>query len=386
MRVIHYYPRGYCYPVTSGPDSVACNQLNYFRAAGFEVDCVFSNLAHKAWAADQFREKFGWVNSVTHLDLPFDLPWRLRDLLFVYERARKNRAFQSLWSRPADLFFTNYIFTAPLALEAPQSCRRVVEMLDLLSIAFTQDEIREAGSTTNKALADARQRLLFDLELDLCQVFDRVIMVSANEFAAVHPHLGNRTVLIPPFVPDPGVPPESDTEEPDHLLFVGSSYSPNVIGLDWFYRRVYLPYLHKVGVRLTVVGSVCDYVSFNDGCLVTKLPRAEGPLIDVYRRARLVIVPLFEGTGVSIKTIESFAMGCATLTTPVGARGMPRTTDAVAELDIPANPAGAAEVVRDLLASPQRLSALRMAARRFYEQHFHPDRYRARMDHALGMN
>ena len=43
MRVIHYYPFGYCYPVTNGADRVACNQLSYFRSRGFEVDCVFSN-------------------------------------------------------------------------------------------------------------------------------------------------------------------------------------------------------------------------------------------------------------------------------------------------------------------------------------------------------
>ena len=54
------------------------------------------------------------ATSVTHLDVP----WRhhFRDLLFLYEQARKDPAFQELCSRPADLFFTNYTFTTPLAL------------------------------------------------------------------------------------------------------------------------------------------------------------------------------------------------------------------------------------------------------------------------------
>ena len=106
----------------------------------------------------------------------------------------------------------------------------------------------------------------------------------------------------------------------------------------------------------------------------------DGPLIDVYRRSKLVIVPLFEGTGVSIKAIESLAMGCAMVTTPVGARGLPPKTDAMVQLDISADPSGAAEVILDLLASPQRRRGLRCAARALYEQHYHPIGYRENMD------
>ena len=51
---------------------------------------------------------------------------------------------------------------------------------------------------------------------------------------------------------------------------------------------------------------------------MTKLPKVDGPLNDIYRRSKLVIVPLFEGTGMSIKSIESLAMGCPTVTSPVG--------------------------------------------------------------------
>ena len=321
---------------------------------------------------------------MTHLDLP----WRhhFRDLLFAYERARKGRAFRELCSRPADLFFSNYTFTTPLALETPSFCRRVVEIHDLMSISFTQLEVLAAGSAANKELADARQRLLFGYELDLCQAFDRVITLSPTEHTAVSAQLRDRAVFVPQCVPDPGPLPEVDAEGADDLLFVGSRHIPNVKGLDWFYRRVYLPYLHGRGVRMKVIGSVCNHVSFSEGHLVTKLPRVEGPLIDVYRRAKLVIVPLFEGTGMSIKSIESLAMGCAMVTTPVGARGLPPKTDAMVQLDIPADPSGAAEVILDLLASPQRRRALRCAARALYEQHYHPIGYRENMDRALGLN
>jgi glycosyltransferase involved in cell wall biosynthesis len=383
MRVIHYYPFGYCYPITSGSDSCICNQLNYFRTRGFEVDCVFANLPQKAWAQEQFEREYGWINSVTLLDVPWAHHQTFRDQVFLYDSARKHPAFQALWSRPADLFLTNYIFTAPLALEAPQSCRRVVEMLDLMSDSFTRLEVHHDGSPAIMAVAESKRRFLFRLEVDLCRIFDRVIMLSPTEYDEIQPHLGSRAVFIPQCVPDPGPPRDFETEAADDLLFIGSNHLPNVTGLDWFYRRVYVPYLHREGFRFKIVGGVCDDVSFNQGHLVTMLPRVEGSLVGVYRQAKLVIIPLFEGSGVSIKAIESLAMGCPTVASQVGARGLPDNSDAVVLVDIPRDPGGAARVILDLLSSPSRRQALRSAARSLYERHFHPDKYQARLDQAL---
>ena len=383
MRVIHYYPWGYCYPITCGSDHVACNQLDYLRARGYEVDFVFSNKSHKPWAEERFRERFGWLSSVTHLHVPWS--HHFRDLLFLYEQARRNPAFERLCSRPADLFFTNYAFTTPLVSAVPPSCKRVVEMVDLMSIAFTQHEERQAGSAANKDLAEARQRFLFGLEIELCRTYDRVIMLNPNEYERARLHLGDRVVHVPQCVPDPGSPPDRLDDQPDDLLFVGSGHPPNTIGLDWFYRRVYVPYLLREGVRMTVVGSVCEQVSFPEGHRVTKLRQVDGPLIDVYRRAKLVIVPLFEGTGMSIKTIESLAMGCPVVASSVGARGLPDSTDAVVQVDIPGDPRGVARVIRDLLSSPAKRRALRVAARSLYEQHYHPYQYQARMNQVLDL-
>ncbi len=383
MRVIHYYPFGYCFPVTNGADRVACNQLDYFRTSGFEVDCVFANIPDKAWARQPFRREYGWVNSVTCLEVPWHPHAHFRDQLFLYDRARTSPAFQALCSRPADLFFTNYAFTTPLALSFPPSCKRVVEMVDLMSLSFTQQEGPGAASAANLVLAQARQRFLFKLEVELCHAFDRVIMLSPTEYDAVRGPLGDRAAYVPQCVRDPGRLPDLVRDEPDDLLFVGSGHVPNIKGLDWFFRHVYLPHLSRKGVRLTVVGSVCDLVSFPAGSQVTKVPHFDGSLIDLYRRTKVVIVPLFEGTGVSIKSIEALAMGSCVVATAVGARGLPQNTDAVVRIDIPNDPVGTADVILKLLRSPPKRQARRVAARSLYEQHFHPKCYRARLDHVL---
>ena len=66
MRVIHYYPFGYCYPIRSGADHVACNQLDYFRCQRISRSITFSrNYPRRTGLRIDFGKRFGWLNSVT---------------------------------------------------------------------------------------------------------------------------------------------------------------------------------------------------------------------------------------------------------------------------------------------------------------------------------
>ena len=69
-----------------------------------------------------------------------------------------------------------------------------------------------------------------------------------------------------------------------------------------------------------MVGKVCDRLDFDDS-YVTKLGNVPGDLGRYYERSKVVIIPILEGSGLSIKTIECLASGRAVVTSPVGARG-----------------------------------------------------------------
>jgi glycosyltransferase involved in cell wall biosynthesis len=105
------------------------------------------------------------------------------------------------------------------------------------------------------------------------------------------------------------------------LLFVGSmDYRPNDRAVAWFVEEV-LPRLRlKVTPALDVVGRLPRHPA------LAKDVRYSGQVVDLapwYERAHAVIVPLFEGSGTSLKVIEAMAYGRPVVATGVGARGLP---------------------------------------------------------------
>ncbi|TCR70039.1 glycosyl transferase family 1 [Bosea sp. BK604] len=118
-----------------------------------------------------------------------------------------------------------------------------------------------------------------------------------------------------------GGPDPSITSSEIDLLFVGSAHPPNCAGIAAFVRDCFIPYLSARGVRLVIAGAAGPAAG---------LPAAPGlhvlgyvgDLRPLYAAAKLVIVPLLSGTGVSIKTLEAVALGKPVLTTPVGIRGL----------------------------------------------------------------
>ena len=108
------------------------------------------------------------------------------------------------------------------------------------------------------------------------------------------------------------------------LLFVASSYAPNLEGIGWFLSHV-APLLEKLApghFTLHVAGNCCIHIQKNDsGLSVNLLGRVEN-LEKEYEEAESVITPLLSGTGVSAKAVEAVAHGKALVATSVGARGL----------------------------------------------------------------
>ena len=107
------------------------------------------------------------------------------------------------------------------------------------------------------------------------------------------------------------------------LLFVGGTHGPNRQGLASFVAECFIPYLQPKGVNLVVAGDVGTAL-WPDKVVppgITCLGRV-ADLRPLYAAAKLVIVPLIEGTGVSIKTLEAISLGKPVLSSPAGLRGI----------------------------------------------------------------
>lgn len=378
MRITYYYPWGLFYPTRSGAAVVAARHLSYFRARGFRPTIV--TLGGGSPAAEQaFREHYAWAE-----DLQIVRPERYPDIRRNYEVWDFGRflaahaaivatpEYREVLARPADLVFLNYVFAAPLLDAVPRNAARVLESVDVISRQFLRE--RQAPALLEHHL---------NVEFTLYDLFDAVLMINEDEAAfaaqrgATNAHYVSRGID----VADAYGGYEWPTGAVYDLLFVGSNHGPNVEGARWFYEHVFAPRLKSRGLRWAIVGSVCDRLDFRDPSVST-LGQVDD-LSEVYRQSKVVIAPLFSGTGTSIKSLEAMAQGKPLVTTPCGVRGIPNCDAEVVKLDFEASPSHTAEAIAELCQSRSLRESYSQQAIGYILRNFGPLAYGHRMDEIL---
>src|SRR5262249_10941190 len=155
------------------------------------------------------------------------------------------------------------------------------------------------------SMARARDSFLWKMELDLYRLFDGVLFINEQESRLVQSQCPAFTHFVPPMMPWE-IRPERETgnapggglgtDETFDLIFVGSDAPANVRGITFFYQEIFVPYLRKHRVRMTIVGKVCDHLVFCDW-YVNKLGVIPGDLREYYEQSKIVIIPILEGSG-----------------------------------------------------------------------------------------
>lgn len=108
------------------------------------------------------------------------------------------------------------------------------------------------------------------------------------------------------------------------VAYLGNLHAPNnLAGLQWFFTRV-VPLLDP-STRIVVAGSnpspafhrICG-----PSCNITVLENPGNPEA-IYRGARVLVNPIFSGSGVNIKSVDMLASGRPVVTTAHGVMGLP---------------------------------------------------------------
>ena len=172
-------------------------------------------------------------------------------------------------------------------------------------------------------------------------------------------------------VPEGALPIPAPPAEPT-LLYAASSGETNLDAIHACVNEI-LPAVRAEipEARLLLMGggqAVRETYGNTEG--VEVLPFLDD-IDDAYRQARVVIVPLRQGTGLKIKVLESLSRGIPTILTPVAAEGI--QLDEYAQETYPAGGAAfAAEVIRALRDEDYR-RALTESGREVVRRHYHPE-------------
>ena len=338
----------------TGTGRVIEDQIAYYRDRGFRTAFVGVpvNAAHLSdnpmWmeldeAASELRADHA---SFAILDRPQDPNIRLRrirQVLFprtaldwiveIGHRSRPSPALLDyLRTRRIALFHVNHVFTLGflrrLQRELGRFNRRSPLLLETHDI---QSQILRERSECNPwtGSPDAIDSLL-RAETTYLRAADILIHCSVDdqrfffERLPYKPQLLARPVIHSSFVAAVATAPRI---EPIDILFVGTGHHANSEALEWFLTMVW-PLILEPRPSLKIVGGVVDLLrqhrpdlcdQFSD-CFVGRVSN----LAPYYRAARSVIAPMRSGGGISVKTIEAFALGIPFVGTSKAFRGFPQ--------------------------------------------------------------
>jgi glycosyltransferase involved in cell wall biosynthesis len=148
------------------------------------------------------------------------------------------------------------------------------------------------------------------------------------------------------------------------LLHLGGLHWPPNADAAVHFATAILPLVRKrrPDVRLTIVGRATSSQAHR----LARHPRVHvfgrvENLDDIWRRSRVLVVPLRSGSGVRVKILEAFARGVPVVSTSVGCEGL--DVDSGVHLAVADRPADFAEATIALLADDNRAEALSDAAR-----------------------
>jgi hypothetical protein len=362
--------------------------MAYFRRRRWDVDVLLIGHGDSTKTAQDFHRLNPWARSVRQLDAPLK-EYSLRGMLFRQQRIATSASFRKLARERHDLFMADHVSVAPLLEVQDRGRLKVLEAQDITP--GTPAVHHRTGQPQQEPMAPTRDAFLWKIEQELYRLFDAVIFGNAEDACLVQPVCPGRVHTVPPMVTmnDSPAPrrrmepaPESLAAEPFDMIVTGTGAEPDVVGLRFFYREIFVPYLRKHRLRMAVAGGVAQHLDADD-YYVTRLTAMPHDVDQLIERSKLVIIPVFEGSGIWRRTVAHLACGRAIATSPAGTRGLASGSEAFVELDMQRDPHGAAQAILELLASEPNRLRMRQVARDYCRTHFAPERYFTAMDEVM---
>lgn len=148
---------------------------------------------------------------------------------------------------------------------------------------------------------------------------DRVLAIKDTERQFFAELAGNRCVTVGHSVDLVRPTPANRTKR--SVLFIGSSNEVNRHSLDLLLARIWPTIRAAVpNARLDLVGAICKSVTQPPEGVATH-GMVEN-LDEFYQEARIVVAPMWIGTGLKIKSIEALGRGKPLVSGPAGAEGI----------------------------------------------------------------
>jgi glycosyltransferase involved in cell wall biosynthesis len=259
-----------------------------------------------------------------------------------------------------ELLVCDFIFPAP-AVPATAPVPRILFQHNV-EARIWERHAAVGRTPLHRAYFGLQYRRMRRTEQALCAAFDGVIAVSESDADELRSKYELANVeSIPTGVNTEFFQPTSAIRRvPKHLLFLGAmDWMPNADGVRWFVKEV-LPLVrrHEPEAHLTIVGRdpIASVLALHDpegGVVVTGTVPDVRPHLE---KSSVFVVPLRIGGGTRLKLFEALATGIATVSTSIGAEGLPLADGD--HLRIADTPSAMADAIVELLRDPAAAASM----------------------------
>lgn len=221
-----------------------------------------------------------------------------------------------------DYIYVNHYFSLPVAKRLCGNRPLFLDTHDIQSLNFVSHEYHRHTRMRAAPFSACLQE-----ELRIIDQADRVTMVSRDEIELVREHRPQSDFFY--YIPIPLLPTRSQAvNEQRHekntsvkLLIVASRNPANERSLNWFLNKVW-PFVVKTRAHLEIVGGISQSFSGNSFQNVTFLGMVDD-IGHAYQQADVVVLPITNGGGIAIKTLEAIQYGKPIVATRHALRGLP---------------------------------------------------------------
>lgn len=219
---------------------------------------------------------------------------------------------------------------------------------------------------------------LMDEEIERINMFDEFFCISHDEKIFYEKICGKSMYFLPHLLPEGNTQITIPVNERKwDVFFIGYNNPYNVDGLEWFLDKVY-PHLDKK-MNILLAGSATDCItkSYNNITVTRFIPDLE----EVYKDVKVAICPMFSGTGMKIKVVESMSKGIPVVCNERGVDGFPDKT--VTGCLVTQDAKEFAYYINDLKSNPSFYLETVKTLNAYYEKTFDREKYKALLDDVL---
>lgn len=378
-----------------GPCDYWHNDYNYELLLEVEEAFSWPSVTHCSWASfghDLRRAKFfgrlRWLWSGRDSDLKIQARMALETSF-----SREFKTFVETHS--IDIIYVNHVFQMLLG-------ERVASLIEsrtrarpriFLESHDVQSMLNAKAHRPNRfsERSDHFPTLLCD-ELSLIRKADVITHVSESDRIFFSKRLPDKRHAVMP----PTLSPTNERKlmdirrltckQPIDILWLGNNNPGNATSIKWFLELV-MPHIELVDkLNIYLVGTIKNHFEHYEQELYKQFRRlfvgAVGDIIPYYMTAKVIIVPVTFGTGVSIKFIEAMCSGKPLVVTSLAYRGLP--ADMIEQLPLKGNdtPVSFAHTMLSLLYDAQELGA---QCASFYDRHLSSQSYYHRLSKCTGI-